>query len=129
MWASWLALGLLTALPIVIGDSLVDLMPLDRTRQSGSAGSKVIDAVTSFIDASCVFPNDKRFMRRLAYVESGDGSDEKTFRADYDGGIWQVNSTVNRLKLTVVRRRDLGVKTPLPSSISLFFCLIVFFGE
>lgn len=87
----WLALGLLTALPIVIGDSLVDLVPLDRTRQSGSAGSKVVDAVTSLIEASCIFPDDKLFLRRLAYVESGDGNDEKTFRDYYDGGIFQVD--------------------------------------
>jgi len=99
--AMWLAIGLLTALSVVIGDSLVDLVPLDQTRQPGSAGASVVDAVTRLIEVSCIFPDDKLFMRRLAYVESDDGSDEKTFRTDYDGGIWQVNYSFHICKALV----------------------------
>jgi len=91
LWTSWLAFGLLTAPSVVVGDSQVDLVSFDQTRQSGSAGAAVVDAVIGLIEASCIFPDDKLFMRRLAYVESGDGTDEKTFRAGYDGGVWQVN--------------------------------------
>ena len=91
MRVSWLALTLLTVLSVIVGDSKVDQVPVDETRQPGSAGRAVVDAVIELIEASCIFPDDKSFMRRLAYVESTDGTDEKTFRDDYDGGIWQVN--------------------------------------
>ena len=36
------------------------------------------------------FSEDKLFLRRLAYVESSDGSNPDTFRSGYHGGIWQV---------------------------------------
>jgi len=80
---SWLVLGLLS---VAVGESM------DGTRQSGgAAGSGVVDAVIRLIEASCVFPDDKQFMRRLAYVESNDGNSENAYRTDYDGGIWQVD--------------------------------------
>lgn len=43
---------------------------------------------------SCIFSEDRLFLRRLAYVESRDGTDAKTYRAGYNGGIWQVNDIV-----------------------------------
>jgi len=91
---SWMALGLLTALSIVVGNSEVDMMPVDQTRKPGSSGTAVVDAVTRLIEATCVFPDDKLFFRRLAYVESDDGTDNNTYRAGYDGGIWQVKYTI-----------------------------------
>lgn len=42
--------------------------------------------------SSCLFNNDRLFLRRLAYVESRDGTDPKTYRQGYDGGIWQVST-------------------------------------
>jgi len=87
MRSSWLVLGLL-----VVGGSS---SPVDRTREPGAAGADVVDAVVRLVDESCVFDDDDaRFLRRLAYVESGDGADERTYAAaDYDGGIWQVRDT------------------------------------
>ena len=61
----------------------------DGIVQPNARGGDVVEAVTSRIEASCVFPDDKLLTRRLAYVESYDGVDEKTFRPGYYGGIWQ----------------------------------------
>lgn len=62
----------------------------DQTRQPGAIGSEVVDAVDNLIKVSCLCANDKRFLVRLAYVQSHNGYDAKTFRDGYHGGIWQV---------------------------------------
>lgn len=36
------------------------------------------------------FPDDKGFLRRIAWVESKYGTDKNTYRSGYHGGIWQV---------------------------------------
>lgn len=62
----------------------------DLTLQPGTSGATVVEAVTDRLEASCVFSEDKMFIRRIAYVETFDGVDEKTYREGYHGGIWQV---------------------------------------
>ena len=62
----------------------------DGTVTPEAKGSTIVEATVSRITASCVFPDDKLFTRRLGYVESRDGEDPKTFRQGYHGGIWQV---------------------------------------
>lgn len=63
----------------------------DQTRQPGAIGAEVVDAVVNLIRDTCLFADDKRFLVRLAYVQSHDGHDSKTFRYGYHGGIWQVS--------------------------------------
>ena len=62
----------------------------DLTITPNMFGAEVVEAVVNIIRESCLFAEDKRFLRRLAYVESHDGTDPKTYRSGYDGGIWQV---------------------------------------
>lgn len=62
----------------------------DDTLKPRAVGLAVVETVCSRLEASCVFEDDKLFLRRLAYVESRDGLDRKTFRTAYYGGIWQV---------------------------------------
>ncbi|KAK3599233.1 hypothetical protein CHS0354_012842 [Potamilus streckersoni] len=67
-------------------------------------GSEVVEAVINLIRKNCIFAEDRRYLRRLAYVESHDGSDPKTYRSGYHGGIWQVDEdkfteTQNNCKL------------------------------
>lgn len=62
----------------------------DDTLRPGAVGPGVADAVCARLEATCVFPDDKLFTRRLAFVESADGNDPNTFRDGYYGGIWQV---------------------------------------
>lgn len=63
----------------------------DLTLQAGTTGAAVVEAVTDRLEASCVFPEDKMFLRRIAYVETFDGVDSDTYREGYHGGIWQVS--------------------------------------
>ncbi|XP_053381097.1 uncharacterized protein LOC128549055 [Mercenaria mercenaria] len=64
---------------------------VDSTWQPKATGADVVEAVVNIIQESCLFAEDRRFLRRLAYVESQDGSSPNTFRPGYYGGIWQVD--------------------------------------
>ncbi|XP_052788956.1 uncharacterized protein LOC128223687 [Mya arenaria] len=64
---------------------------IDKTLQPNAYGADVVEAVVNVIRDSCLFAEDRRFLRRLAYVESQDGSAPNTFRSGYYGGIWQVD--------------------------------------
>ena len=61
----------------------------DKTLQEGASGFNVVQVVVNRIIA--VFGNDNQFLRRVAYVESKDGTDSDTYRSNYHGGIWQVD--------------------------------------
>ncbi|XP_060084215.1 uncharacterized protein LOC132563474 [Ylistrum balloti] len=63
----------------------------DQTRVPGASGSAVVEAVINLIHESCIFPNDRLYLRRLAYVESQDGTANDTYRVGYNGGIWQID--------------------------------------
>ena len=88
-----LVLGLLAAPSVVVTGPTPPPPPpagMDETREPGAAGAVVVDSVVRLLDDACVFPEDARFLRRLAYVETADGTADKTYTDDYDGGIWQV---------------------------------------
>ena len=63
----------------------------DQTRIPGSSGSSVVQATVALIRGSGIFPNDHQLLRRIAWVESKDGTDPQTYRQGYHGGIWQVD--------------------------------------
>ncbi|CAG2188029.1 unnamed protein product [Mytilus edulis] len=63
----------------------------DKTRTPNASGSDVVEAVVNLIREACIFPNDKLYLRRLAYVESMDGLEANTYRPNYYGGIWQID--------------------------------------
>ena len=65
----------------------------DQTLMARSSGAEVVEATVEKIQKSGIFPNDKKFLRRTAYVESKDGTDSNTYRQGYHGGIWQVDKT------------------------------------
>lgn len=67
----------------------------DETLQPKASGSRVVEAVVDRIKSACIFSEDKLFIRRLAYVESHDGNDPRTYREGNNGGIWQVVSDQN----------------------------------
>ncbi|XP_013404302.1 von Willebrand factor A domain-containing protein 2 [Lingula anatina] len=64
---------------------------VDRTVEAKVSGTAVVEAVVDRIQSSGIFPDDKLFLRRIAYVESKDGTDSNTYRDNYFGGIWQVD--------------------------------------
>ena len=67
---------------------------VDRTLESGASGSDVVRAVTNKVQG--VFGDDQQFLRRIAFVESKDGTDSSTYRSGYNGGIWQVDDIAFR---------------------------------
>ncbi|XP_069121966.1 uncharacterized protein [Argopecten irradians] len=76
---------------LVCSSVILGALGVDRTLQAGGNGADVVEAVVSRIRESCLFADDKGFLRRLAYVQSYDGTDPKTYRPGYDGGIWQLS--------------------------------------
>ena len=63
----------------------------DDALKEGASGSAVVRAVIGRIEDANIFPNDNQLLRRIAYVESKDGTDTNTYRIGYYGGIWQMN--------------------------------------
>ena len=60
---------------------------IDETLVKGANGSDVVEAVLSKLDTlEEIFGPDHRFMRRLAYVETRDGTEQD------EGGIWGVDA-------------------------------------
>ena len=70
----------------------ISCLGVDRTREPNTSGEDVVKATLRQIQESNIFPNDNSFLRRLAYVESKDGTDPDTYRNGYHGGIWQVSA-------------------------------------
>ena len=62
----------------------------DLTRQPGTSGTEVTTTTVNLIEQSGIFNPSNEFLRRIAWVESKDGTDPNTYRNGYDGGIWQV---------------------------------------
>ena len=63
----------------------------DLTRIPRSSGSPVVLATVALIRESGIFSDDRQLLRRIAWVESRDGTDSQTFRQGFYGGIWQVD--------------------------------------
>ena len=63
----------------------------DLTIQEGANGSSVATACLSRLRDSAIFTSDNEIMRRIAYVETNDGNDPETYRANYHGGVWAVD--------------------------------------
>lgn len=78
----------IVVLAVSAGFTLAQLDNLLRVE--AAAGPQVVEAVVSLIRESCVFPNDRLLLRRLAYVATSDGLDPDTFRPGFFGGIWAV---------------------------------------
>ncbi|XP_070175590.1 uncharacterized protein [Littorina saxatilis] len=55
----------------------------------------VTEAVIDLIGQSCIFDEDNLFYRRVAFLETNDGTFGKTYgNSGYHGGIWQVDSSM-----------------------------------
>lgn len=67
---------------------------VDLTLQEGASGTTVVAAVLARIRQAEIFSNDNEIVRRIAYVETRDGTDTDTYRAGYHGGIWAVDQTL-----------------------------------
>lgn len=63
----------------------------DLTRTPESSGTPVVLATVGLIRESGIFSDDRQLLRRIAWVESRDGTDSLTYRQGFHGGIWQVD--------------------------------------
>ena len=68
-------------------------LAVDRALIPEASGADVVRSVIERIQRSNIFPPDNQLLRRIAYVESKDGTDPGTYRHGYYGGIWQVDLT------------------------------------
>ena len=91
----------------------------DLTLVPNASGSDVVKAVVSKIETAGLFPTDHRLLRRIAYVQSLDGQETRTFRDGYHGGIWQVNQA------TLVDTQNLSAH---PGLVSLYDKVQIYFG-
>ncbi|KAK7094795.1 uncharacterized protein [Littorina saxatilis] len=66
----------------------------DLTLEAGARGTEVVEAVVEKIRSSCVFPEDRQFLRRVAHVVSNDGTDTDTYGPHFHGGIWKVTEAM-----------------------------------
>ena len=73
---------------------------------NGANGTEAVLLAIARIQQSGIFGNDNQLLRRIAYVETRDGTLPDTFRDGYHGGIWAVNEVAfNRTKNTSANSR------------------------
>ena len=66
----------------------------DVILQEGSNGSAVVLLTIARLQQSGIFADDNELLRRIAYVETRDGTADNTYRQGYDGGIWAVDENI-----------------------------------
>ena len=59
--------------------------------QEGGNGSAVVLLSIAHIQQSGSFADDNELLRRIAFVETRDGTTEDTYREGFDGGVWAVS--------------------------------------
>ena len=91
----------------------------DLTLQEEASGSAVVLASISRIRQSEIFPSDNELLRRIAFVETRDGTNSDTYREGYHGGIWAVSEALFQ---------DTQDASSNPSLSSLFQQIDSFFG-
>ncbi|KAI1286270.1 hypothetical protein HDE_11138 [Halotydeus destructor] len=62
----------------------------DLTLVAGSSGRDVVEATLAKIQRANIFSDDKRYLRRLAFVETQDGDSPSTY-SGHNGGIWCID--------------------------------------
>ena len=81
---------------------------VDKTLVDDSTGSEVVQAVIAKLDVTKIFDSDHRLLRRLAFVESSDGTNGCT--GTQGGGIWglersKLDIILNAPELAEIRNR------------------------
>ena len=87
------------ALVVVLFTKWVHSQGTDLTTELRSTGKAVVEATVSRInlltERSRDLLTDFRFIRRIAWVETRDGTDQSTYSdPNYHGGIWRVDRSV-----------------------------------
>ena len=72
---------------------------VDLTVQDDASGADIVQAVIARLDSSDIFQSDHRLLRRIAYVESQDGTGSGA-HGPFNGGIWAVEESKFQALLT-----------------------------
>ncbi|XP_045188626.2 uncharacterized protein LOC123546436 [Mercenaria mercenaria] len=64
--------------------------------KDGVKGPEVVNHVVDLIGQTCLTDNEM-FLRRMADVETKDGTDGQTYRSGYNGGIWNIGQDLFNL--------------------------------
>ena len=81
----------------------------DLTETVRANGSSATLLAVARVQQSGVFRNDNGLLRRIAYVETRDGTSEDTFRDGYYGGIWAVDEE----KFLMTQMTNLSSRLPI----------------
>ena len=84
---------------------------IDLTETARANGSMAVLQAVARIQQSGAFGSDNDLLRRIAYVETRDGTSENTFRDGYYGGIWAVNVS------DFLRTQNAEMNSRLPSKL------------
>ncbi|XP_019848636.1 PREDICTED: phosphatidylinositol phosphatase PTPRQ-like [Amphimedon queenslandica] len=67
---------------------------VDFTTVEGTNGSAIVVASIAKISRTSIFTdNDQQMLRRIAYAETKDGNDLRTYSSNENGGIWRVGES------------------------------------
>ena len=92
-------------------------------------GAGVVKDVVDTINGLGIFPNDHKFLCRVAWVESKYGEDPNTYRSGYYGGIWQVSGLFQinyDKKQQRQKRHEFSLVIARPNSLSNWIDYLVF---
>lgn len=89
---SLLVLVLLCVAQVVLCDGQC-LSCTDLTLVSETSGTSVVLASVRLVAISGIFGDDYQMLRRIAHVETADGTNQTTYRPTFNGGIWALNQT------------------------------------
>ena len=83
--------------------------------ESGRNGTDVVLLSVAYIEQAEIFPNSNQLLRRIAYVETHDGSDP-AFNEGNSGGIWAVRqdaftcTQIGKDSILIQKREQIMVK-------------------
>ena len=83
------------------------VLPEDWMNHDNANGSYVVDTVLEIINQSGIFDPDHRFMRRIAYVETRDGTESVTYERACNKrvGIWGLSINMLRHMRNRIRQK------------------------
>lgn len=67
---------------------------VDLTSTPEASGSSVVLSTVDLIERSEIFEDDYQTLRRIARLETSDGTNQLTYRPYHYGGIWNINKTI-----------------------------------
>ena len=84
---------------------------VDLTLVPEANGTAVVQACISKLTTANIFSSDNLILRRIAFVETRDGTNPNTYRENFHGGIWQLSES----RFQQTKGSDSRLQTPINS--------------